>query len=174
MKEFNVGDVVWWAKCGSSTMKEDCPVCFTKRKVVVILGNDEQVQVACDYCGKGFEGPRGFVQEQYKWHTEVRPVVIEAKSVSENGDGKKIEYRGDHYSLDDTNIFTTREEAETRAQELISKHEIEEAKTLATRKEHNVKSYAWHVGYHKRCASKARNDLAFHESKVVAMAKRAK
>ena len=58
---YNVGDIVFYASNDSREERIPCPVCFGKLQVIVILGNGTEVLVDCGYCGKGYEGPKGYV-----------------------------------------------------------------------------------------------------------------
>jgi len=60
---FKIGDVVYFASAGQRQVDIPCPVCFGKREVTLILGNGDSVELPCDYCGKGYDGPRGYVLE---------------------------------------------------------------------------------------------------------------
>lgn len=168
MKEFNVGDVVWWAKCGRNDVSITCPVCIGKRKVVVILGDGEQVETDCDYCGKGYEGARGVVTE-YQWVAAIEQVSIDKKEVNESEKGRSVEYRHGYHCLDSTNVFDTKEGAEARVEEMIETHNKEESDRIARGKYNNLKSYSWHVGYHQRELKRAQHDMEYHSKKIVAM-----
>lgn len=178
MKEYNVGDVVWWATYERHAIREDCPVCFAKRRVQVILGNDEIIEVDCDYCGKGWERARGFIEEIYDYESKVRQTTVDKKEVTEGSEGRECRYQthhmGGNYTLDAEDIFDTKEEADARLVEKIAKANAEEAKRIASHKEHSNKSYGWHVGYHRNRATRARKDLEYHEAKASAMKKLAK
>ncbi|MDP1753175.1 MAG: hypothetical protein Q8L22_27280, partial [Reyranella sp.] len=132
------------------------------------------IKVDCDYCGKGFEGPRGYVTENYDYVSKVHQITIDQKEVNEGQDGKKCRYRYGHYLLDSDDISDTKDAAETRLLEKIEKYKLEEEQRIAWHKENSNKSYAWHVGYHRRCAAKAKRDLDYHEAKAVAMGKHVK
>ncbi len=173
-KEHNVGEVAWWATCGSKSIREVCPICSGNRVVGVILGNGEQVQVDCDYCGKGYEIARGYVEDRYEWVSDAKQITIDGKEITEGDKGRKVEYRYNNYHIDENRIFSTKEEAEACVVEMIAQHDREETEKIERRKEYANKSYAWHVGYHRRCAAKAKKDLEYHESKVVAMKKLSK
>lgn len=170
MKEFNVGDVVWWARYSRDAIKGPCPVCFGKRKVTLIKGDDEHVEVSCNYCTRGMQGPYGFVEERYEWHSEVQTVTIEIKEVVEKNGYRDVEYHSQHYVLraGDT-CFATQEEALTRVAELAAEQALKDEERIAHHKENDHKSYAWHVGYHQRNAAKARKDAEYHEQKAIAM-----
>ena len=168
--EYNVGDSVWWATCGSKSVEKQCPICYGHRKVTLILGNGDEAILDCDFCKKGFDAPRGFITE-YEWTTDCKQIVIDVKNIKESGSDnhREIEYRHHHYSIKNEELFATKEEAEARIVELIAVHDEELKKNLETRKEYNKNSYGWNAGYHKRCAEKARRDLEYHEKKVVFM-----
>ncbi len=167
--EFSVGDKVWWAKCQNECKIEPCPICFGKCVVTLILGNDERVQTPCDYCGKGWERARGYVQENYVWSSDAQEIVIDGKEVKEHNGVREVEYRYCSYILRPTNTFKTKEEAEGRVLGLVAEHEAEDKRRTEYTKEQGKKSYAWHVGYHKRCAARARKDLEYHEKKAITM-----
>ena len=168
MQEFSVGDQVWWAHCGTEEAAVPCPICFGKCVVTLILGNAEQVQTPCDFCGKGFEGSRGVIHEN-QWKSAVKSVPITAKQVSESNGEREVEYIYDNWILRPDNTFRTKDGAEKRVLELIDQHNAEEKGRLEMRKEHDKKSYAWHVGYHKRCAKEAKRNLEYHEKKAITM-----
>ena len=169
--EFNVGDTVWWATCENESVRKPCPICFGKYVVTLILGNDEHVQTPCDFCRTGFQVSSGYINE-YEWKSNVKAVILTGKQVNERNGVREVEYRYDNYILRHDNAFRKKEEADARVLELIAQHEAEEKARMEHRKEQDKKSYAWHVGYHKRCAKLARRQLEYHEKKVITMKNR--
>ena len=173
MKEYNVGDKVWWATGGTREVKHTCPVCFGKLQVTVILGNDEALQTPCDYCGKGYERARGYVTE-YEYTTDVKQIVISGKEVRETQEGRNVEYRHGSFILRDGIMAETKEEAEVKRKEIVDKHHKEEMERLQRGKDNNVKTYSWHVGYHQRQLKKAEKDVEYHSKKIVFMKDKAR
>lgn len=169
MKEKNIGDKVWWATCGIKSIKKDCPICFRKRQVTLILGNGEQVTTSCDYCVRGFSEPYGTVEE-YERVSGVKEIEITGKEVRETNDDRSIEYRysdGIHnYCLYVTDIFETQEEAEKRVQEMIKEYEDSEVERLAYKKKSNQTHYSWSVGYHKKQIKDAQSRIDFSKRKI--------
>ncbi len=166
MKEYNIGDKVWWATCGTREVTIDCPICFRKKKVTLILGNGEQVETNCDYCTSGLSEALGYTNE-YQRFSEVKEITITGKEVSEDEDGKKIEYRYSNYCLyPNVNIFETKEEAESRVQEMIKEYEDSEVTRLAHRKRSNQTHYSWSVGYHKKRLKDAQREVEYHSRKL--------
>lgn len=158
-KRYNVGDEVWYASFSTREVKVPCPVCFGKKEVIVILGNDDEVAVACAYCEKGFEGSKGFVIE---WVQEPRAELrtITRCSVEDYGSREEVEYYSLHSSLDPENIFDSESEAFEKASKLKELHET------GTVKYKNEKSYTWNAGYHMKNAASKRKEAEYHEAKA--------
>lgn len=173
MKEYNIGDVVWWATGGTRQVKHDCPICNKKGVVTVILGNGEYVETQCDFCGKGQPYPSGFVYE-WEWTTEVKQIVIEGKNVTESSEGRQVDYRNNGCILHNGIMAASKEEAEKLRDEICAKHHLEEMERLQRGKENNVKSYSWHVGYHQRQLKNAQRDVDYHFKKITYMKAKAK
>lgn len=153
---------------GIREVQHKCPVCYGKCVVTVILGNDDHVQTLCDYCGKGYEGPRGYVVER-EYTTEVKEITITGKEIRETESGRSVEYRHNSYILHDGIICDTREEAEVERQKIADAHKITELERLQRGKDNNVKSYSWHVGYHQRQLKEAQRQVDYHATKITYM-----
>ena len=115
MKEYNINDTVWIAQCGTKQVRHDCPVCYGQLFVTLILGNGDEIRTPCDYCGKGYEGPKGYVLE-YEWTAEPRQVTITDKTKREY-DGK-IEFDYRSYDAYFNEAYDTKEEAEAKTLEI--------------------------------------------------------
>lgn len=173
MNEFNIGETVWHACCGDKELKKACPVCFGKLSVRVELGNGDMVTTPCDYCGKGWEGPRGVVTE-YEWHAASEAFIITGKDVSERDGDRQVTYRTINRYASAEDVFSTREEADAHCAIKIAEEEAIQKKRMEFTKENAKKTFSWHVGYHMRCAEKARKELAYHEAKAIHSKARAK
>lgn len=165
MKEYNIGDKVWWATCGQREVTIPCPVCFGKLRVTLILGNGEQVKTECEYCTRGLESAKGYTHE-YQRFSEVKEVVITGKEVRENENGRNVEYRYLNYCLDDKNTFITKEEAETAVKAMILEYENCEVERMNYKKKSNQSHYSWSVGYHRRRLKDAQREIDYHSRKI--------
>lgn len=171
---FPVGSTAWWAHCGQREVTRPCPICFGKRRVTVILGNDEMISTPCDYCRKGFDGPTG-TETEFEW--VASPELFFINSVQTECDDSKTSARyrdARGYCVDDADLFATRAEAEARCDVRIAENAEHERQRRECRKEHAKKSFSWHVGYHRKEVLRATRDLAWHSARVVACAARAK
>lgn len=148
MKEFNIGDKVWWAKYRVETVKKTCPICDGKLRVTVILGNGDHIETDCTYCERGFE-KYGWVEE-YEYVSAVEQVQITHKEVNEGIGGRIVEYRFGNYCLTLNNAFETKEEAEEKLKEKIAKAQAEDLEKTEYRKNKNPRKYSWDVGYYQR------------------------
>lgn len=166
-REYEIGDKVWYANVGTQSVTETCEVCFGKRLVTVILGNGDEVVTPCDYCGNGYEGPKG-VTSSYQYVAKPELVEITSKDVREGPRGKEIRYgRGPHGStLEEHMIFDSEEEAAERARTSQLEHEARETANKKSRKENNYKSYSWHVGYHMKEAKEHHRKAEYHERRA--------
>lgn len=165
MTEFNIGDKVYWARYQKETVKKDCPVCFNKLKVIVILGNGDKIKTPCDYCDVGFSGARGYI-EVYKFVSSISTIIIDGKEINENPEGKIIKYRYDAWVLDNDAIFKTKKGAEKRLKDLIKNVINEEEKRFERNKNSTVMKLSWSVGYHQKKIRDAKKEIEYHSKKV--------
>ncbi len=165
MTKFNIDDTVYLATCRNEEIKVPCPVCYGKLEVVLILGNDDKVTLSCDYCGKGYDGPKGYTRE-YKFIVAAKPVTITGVDSEKRADGEKIQYRSGCYVYAEDQLFIKEEDALEKAKEVKAAND-EEQNTRAKYIKHNVnKSFSWNAGYHFRCAKREREQAEYHEKKA--------
>ncbi len=178
MKRYQAGDEVWWAHYGMESVRVECPICFGKMKVTLILGNGDHCEVLCDYCGKGFDGPMGYITE-YRYQGGAELVTInEVRIRSSLTDPDVFEYYTAHIGhfrqLEPDDIFDTKEEALARSF-LKSQEKAVNDVTMAERlKKDAKKSFTWNAGYHLRAAKKARQDAEYHELRAIICKSRSK
>jgi uncharacterized Zn-finger protein len=165
MKIYSVGDKVWLARCEHEEKEVLCPVCFGKYKVTVILGNGDHVEVDCDFCGKGFSGPRGVVTD-YHYRSNPELVTITAVTRRQSEKGEEVEYHSGCRFLEVANLFDTKEEADKRSEELRAEYEESFMRRLEANKADNHRGYTWAVGYHMREARRHREDAERHEQRA--------
>lgn len=175
--EFKRGDTVYLATYDPLEVQLPCPVCFGKRVVQVILGDDSVVETPCDYCRNGYSGPRGYVTT---WDREARvePVVIDAVVV-EDGPVRKVEYRTDAraggYRLPSPdNLFADETSAIARANVLAAEYDEWEATRHDRGGKQAVKKISWSIGYHLRNAKESRRQAEYHEARAVVLKGREK
>lgn len=165
--KFNIGDEVFVITYGGVERNVPCPVCFGKKKIGIILGNDDIVEVPCNYCEVGYEGSRGYIIET-DYFPKVRAKTISGIEYS----SKEIRYKtSDYYVFDESKVFPTEEEAKRGCEEDNLRREKENPKKNLNLKEKSNKSYSWHVGYHKREEKRAREEAERHAKKVISMGK---
>lgn len=134
---FQLGDIVYMVQgCRSVPVEKTCPVCFGKRCVTVILGNGKLENVLCEYCGKGYEGPRGYVVD-YERHSVVRQAIITGVSFTNH----KWEFALDYgrTGTGESELYRDAESAEAAAA-CASTNRLNYSKTNLT----------WRVGYYRK------------------------
>ncbi len=171
MKQYNVGEKVWYTDFKIEQVEITCPACYGKLQIKVILGNDEEVIVPCNGCERGYYGSLGYIEE-YDWVRTVKQVTISQVEGKETLEGKVIEsYRFDSdtgYTTPEYNrLFDTQEEAEKRADELFEQHELEKINSIKRKKENPIKTYGWHIRYHASNIRELEKKLEYHKTKLI-------
>lgn len=149
MNTFNIGDKVWHAGRESTPEQVICPECFNKKYLTVILGDDSKVTIDCVGCSVGINPPRGYITYN-KQSVEAKLVTICRKT--EESD--HVEYGFDRagcamHIAKDTDLFSTKAEAEIRAKELAEEWNKEQLIKIH-RKEKNDRAWSWHVHYYRK------------------------
>jgi hypothetical protein len=163
--KFNLGEHVWYARIRWLSRQAQCPDCFGKRFLTVILGDDSQVTVECTGCREGCDPPRGTIQSH---DFEIDPHFSSIKGIRKDiYEGKpRLEYTMEDCSvLYEENMFETLEEARLRSEVLLAEHR-EAEKLRLLKKEKDTRSWAWNASYHRGCIRNAERDLAYHKSKL--------
>jgi len=163
-REYDVGDKVWWAKYERQEVKKTCPICFGKMRVRVILGDDSQIETDCTYCERGFQKYGYIIENEYV--SAVEQIEITHKEVNEDENGRSVEYRHGNYCLTLDNAFDTREEAEEKLKEKISKAEQEDLERTEYLKNKNPRKYSWDVGYYQRQKRDALKEIERCDKKI--------
>jgi len=58
--KFSLGETIYWVESSCNYQKAvPCPMCFGKRLVTIILGDESQTKIACGFCERGHEGSTG-------------------------------------------------------------------------------------------------------------------
>lgn len=174
MPRFVVGDRVWYAKCQWEPVTKTCPTCFGKKEVTLILGNGENVILPCGGCSPGYDPPQGYISE-YEYVVKPEPITITGMSIEIDRNGKEqVRYNSGNCFFDDIDVFSTEEEARTKA-EAKKKDLDEEQRTRAEHIKKNVhKSFSWNAHYHMREAKKHRESALYHDEKAQLCKERAK
>ena len=165
MKEYNIGDQVYVAYCGTSKVRVKCPVCFGKCKITVILGNDDHVNIACNYCSPGYSQPSGYVEDTV-FSSDVHLVTIESKNTYLKDGSCDIQYGYSNYILYVDLMFDSKEEAEAHATKLANIKQEERIKQKEYGKDNTVKSVGWHIGYYQRLQKNALKDIKLYSEKI--------
>lgn len=160
--KFNLGDKVFWATIDYTETYIECPDCGGTGRIRVIFHDDTIASIECEWCKKGFNAPTGAILK-YEYLPRVRSAVITGMELIA---GRKIEYRTNtSHCILEGDLFTTESEAQARSQQLVAERDREELERL-NRKEKNNRSWAWHASYHRSEIKKAKERIAYHESRL--------
>lgn len=167
--KYNMGDLVFWATAGTTSKYVTCPDCFGKQFLTVIMGDGTQHTIDCECCREGLVMSRGQVTT-WEFAAEVHSGTVSGIE-ADPFDRVQWRYQIDNHRVDETDIRTTREAAEIRANELVTEHTAHEAVAFQQKyKEH--KNWQWHVSYHRKELKRAEDQIKYHTAKLsVAQAK---
>ena len=172
-KAFSVGDCVYVASYGNQQEDELCPVCFGKRKVTVILGDDSEVVTPCRFCSCGYDPPTGTVKV-YAEKGRVTPHTITSVETSTTAAGVTHEYHSDLWYFTDANTFATSDEAQVEADRLAAEHKKQQDQRAEYIKANVHRDFSWNAGYHLREARDLRERAERHEKLAVVCKARAR
>jgi hypothetical protein len=178
---YNVGDKAWLARDERKAVEIPCPVCFGKLRVILTLGNGDEVSLNCNACERGYYGPQGTITE-YEYTAGAIQVTIDGVDIEQSPRGEKREYRwgstGGEYASSWHNahegeLFATKEEALEECKKLVSQREADQLREIAVKCKPG-RSYSWNAGYHLTCAKKAHKEAEYHEKMAVVCKGRSK
>ena len=161
--KYHVGDYVWASSYSRRAQQVQCPTCFGKREVTLILGDGTHVALPCAGCGHGFNEPRGTITAHVLM-PRADGMPIASIRTEEGPKGTVVEYHSPGcrvYAEDD--IYLTLEEALLAAEAIAAKAQTEEDTKAAHIKERREKSFAWNATYHLRSAKDCRKSAERHE-----------
>ena len=160
---FNIGDVMWKPVCNPREVDETCPTCYGALRVTITLGNNDEVDIACDGCGKGDEGPRGVV---HGYSYEPKAVRFEIKAVHSmyNGEWTLLSTLGDMANYHE--LYTTGEEALVVSIKEMQACVDRNMRTRCAQTKHQRENLTWQVQYHEKCIKDAERQIAWHRTKV--------
>jgi hypothetical protein len=160
---FEIGQRLWLPRSAQTQVVVTCPVCFSQRKVTVILGDGEHVQVDCDGCGLGYEGPQGSVTTYESGARAVEFVISEV--VAFRGGRWTFESTGGDRADDDELRGTEADALAVAEMQVTALMEYEMNRRKVPRDE--LKKLAWIVRYHRDCLREHERKAEYHRSQVM-------
>ncbi len=162
MRRREIGDTIWTARTNKNNSYVECPDCFGKKFLTVILGDDSQVTIECDGCRDGYLGASGRI------HTWEHTAEVDCSAISgiearldEDG-GELVDYRvgGSHAYRKYTQweVFDTKEEAKECAERMVIEETDHEAENFK-RKVRGDKNWSFSVSYYRGQIRKAKKDI---------------
>lgn len=161
---FEIGQTFWIASHIPRQGTIPCPICLGRRVVVVLIGEDERVDVDCEACGVGYEGPKGTITE-WTWTPGAEPFVIK-DIVSMSGASWRVRSAGNVQADFDT-LYQT--EADALAASAVRCDANHEGNMMRRRhRKQGVSKATWAIQYHRKCIADAERQIAWHRSKLTA------
>lgn len=167
---FSIGDVVYLARYGYKEKTVTCPHCKGSKALTVIFGDGEKATVDCGLCNLGYEPPRGYLTEG-EYGASVESIVIDGVEQSRHGQELEVRYKYNQTGgccniCESGDVFTTKENALKRGEQLSEKAANEEKERMEHNKEQAQRSWAWNASYHRKQIKEAKRQLEYHTAKL--------
>jgi hypothetical protein len=169
MSKYKIGDRVWYAERKAVEKTVVCPDCFGSKALTVIKGDGSQVSIGCAGCASGYEPPKGYINYMSS-EVAVSTSVIDRLEIKTD---KTTYGSSGFYSVEECDIFDTKEEAEARALVLAKEYNDEQLARIYQKEKHN-RTWAWNVRYHRDCIKRAEKDIVYHTAKLNAAKEKVK
>lgn len=157
----NIGDIVYWVEASCNYQKQiPCPMCFGKKIVTIILGNDSQEQIECGFCIKGFERPSGYATT---WEANA---VIHSGTITGISTKDGCRYEVGYHNIFQHETYDTLEQAELVRQVKLDEV-IEQAKQWHLDNFKRAKQkQIWSAGYHRNQIKDAERTIEWHRDRL--------
>lgn len=158
---FALGNTYWMPKRVPERVRVPCPVCQGSKLVILLLGED-RVEVECEACGLGFEGPRGYVEE-WRYEPAATEFTIEALDSYHDDTYRVRSTTGDVTEW--TNLYPTREAAlevsRQQAAEAVERNMLSRQNTRS-----RAKQSTWKASYHLGQIADLERQIEWHRGKM--------
>lgn len=157
----SIGETIYWVESHTHYGKSvPCPMCFGKRLVTIILGDESQTKIECGFCSHGLEIATG----QAKTWEPVSIILSGAITGISTRDGGK--YEVGYKTIPFSEVFDSEAEAIPSRDE-----KLEEVKSRrdAWFKENFIncsKKQIWSAGYHRDCIKSAERSIEWHKARL--------
>ena len=164
---YKVDDVIYVAKFNRRKFHVDCPVCFKKGSVGLILGNGDIVTMPCNFCTNGAgTNPNGYISD-YRLEAGTETIVVNEVQIELTSQGQKVKYVSGYSLYQSDVVFETADDAMKYALLKVA----EQNKELETKAEHIKgkpdKNYSWNAEYHTREAKSHEKKIEWHKKMAV-------
>ena len=163
---YNIGDFIWVARAGQTEKYITCPDCFGTLKLKVILGNGEELSIPCAGCSIGYDPPTGRIKT-YEFDAEPENQKIIGIEIQDNITYHVGNNVGDscYRLVEERDAFKTYNEALERSKQ-IKEEKIKEEQIRLARKEHETRSWAWHVHYYRKQIRDAESTIEYARERL--------
>ena len=165
----SIGDTVYWVESYTHYGKTiPCPMCFGKRFVTIILGDESRTEIICGMCSHGLDVATG---QAKTWDAEA---VIHSGVITGISTRDGYKYEVGHFTISAHDCLDSEEEAKP-VREIRLKQAQEQRDSW--KKDNFIqckKSQIWSAGYHRSCIERAEQNIEWHKSRLNIIKKRKK
>ena len=161
---YEIGAEVWVARAGRTHIYIECPECFSTRQLKVILADKTEYDIACRGCCSGYDPPSGQIYS-YEYQAVAEKVTINGFEADSKGITYKVGTDSSYRCYHEDCVFETYEEAFQEADRLVKQNTAEEEARLS-HKEHDTRSWSWHVHYYRKEIRDAESRIEYASKKL--------
>ena len=160
---FNIGDTYYLPHHNPTQVTVPCPTCYGALKVTLILGNGEQVDVQCEGCGKGYEGPKGCITE-YSYEPFVSSFKIAGIHSMYDGEFTLKSTGGETANF--TQLFQDKDAAMEKAKQQMKESLDQNMRSSTASTKYQRANLTWSVQYHEKCIKDNERKIAWHRARI--------
>ena len=160
-----LGDKIYWVESHTHYGKTiPCPMCFGKRFVTIILGDESHTKSECGMCSHGLEYATGYAKT---WDAIA---LIESGIITGMSTREGLKYEVDHRSVYAHECFDSEDAAiptrETKLKEAEERRDTWFKDSFIQCK----KKQLWSTGYHRECIKSAERNIEWHMLRLAMIA----
>lgn len=161
---FEIGELYFLPKHNITSVQIPCFVCAGKKVVRVIDGYDVEWNVACEACGLGYEGSRGWVNED-SYEPMAKPFTIkEVIHFSSPESWSLVSKEGDCASWN--MLKRSQQDALQCSREFLERIIEENHRRTASQKKLILQKKTWTLRYHRKCLDRFERQKDYHNRRI--------
>ena len=150
----NIGDTIYWVESHTRYDKAiPCPMCFGKRFVTIILGDDSRTESICGMCSHGLEVATG---QAKTWEAEA---IIKSGKITGISTRDGIKYEIGHQTVEARECFSYESDAHPVRERKLKEAQAQRDEWFRDNFIQCKKNQLWSAGYH-------RDQVKYHERQI--------
>lgn len=157
----SIGETVYWVESHIHHGKSiPCPMCFGKRFVTIILGDESRTESECGMCSHGLDRATGQAKT-WEASATIYSGIITGLSTREG-----MKYEVGYKSVYQHECFNSELEAIPTRDKKLKEAEAQRDQWFKDSFVNCKKSQLWSAGYHRSCIKDAERKIEWHQARL--------